>query len=425
MGNRLSIACMGTAADQEEEEKKLGTGIWDEVSSGRINYGMRRRGAPEDELIIEQQALAMALHHQQKAQMRKLQRSLSQQEFRSNSNPSPLIPSTRIQDRILESIDEGKLSCADNGSNFEFKRSSSARPRRGNDAVLKPQELLHGTNGTKKGAVHLMAVGVDSLETKDIVLVHGAGMGAWCWYKSLALLQDSGLEPVAIDLAGSGRHSADPNEVATLEQYAEPLLALLKLKAASNSKVILVGHDIGGVCISLAMEKFPNQIAKAVFVTAAMLTDGQRAFDLLAVQQEKNADNFMPEPNSCTYGNGMPSPPTAFKLDKSTLRSLFFNATTSKDIALAEVSMRPVPFGPLMEKLVLTAENYGSVRRFFVETTHDQALLPTAQKSIIKQNPPEKVFTLKGSDHCPFFSKTLSLHKVFLEVAQLNSNRLT
>ncbi len=147
MGNRLSIACMGTAADQEE--KKLDTGIWDEVSSGRINYGMRRRGAPEDELIIEQQALAMALHHQQKAQMRKLQRSLSQQEFRSNSNPSPLIPSTRIQDRTLESIDEGKLSCGDNGSNFEFKRSSSARPRRGNDAVLKPQELLNGTNGTK------------------------------------------------------------------------------------------------------------------------------------------------------------------------------------------------------------------------------------------------------------------------------------
>ncbi len=78
-----------------------------------------------------------------------------------------------------------------------------------------------------------------------------------------------------------------------------------------------------------------------------------------------------------------------------------------------------------MEKLVLTAENYGSVRRFFVETTHDQALLQTAQKSIIKLNPPEKVFTLKGSDHCPFFSKTLSLHKVFLEVAQLSSNRLT
>ncbi len=53
-----------------------------------------------------------------------------------------------------------------------------------------------------------------------------------------------------------------------------------------------MGHDIGGVCISLAMEKFPNQIAKAVFVTAAMLTDGQRAFDLLAVQQVRNVFFF-------------------------------------------------------------------------------------------------------------------------------------
>jgi hypothetical protein len=40
------------------------------------------------------------------------------------------------------------------------------------------------------------------------------------------------------------------------------------------------------------MEKFPNQIAKAVFVTAAMLTDGQRTFDLLAVQQVRNAFFF-------------------------------------------------------------------------------------------------------------------------------------
>jgi len=179
MGNRLSIACMGTAADQEEEEeKKLGTGIWDEVSSGRINYGMRRRGAPEDELIIEQQALAMALHHQQKAQMRKLQRSLSQQEFRSNSNPSPLIPSTRIQDRTLESIDEGKLSCGDNGSNFEFKRSSSARPRRRNDAVLKPQELLNGTNGTK--AIKL-SLSLPSLATcRSLQLSKESNMNSCC-----------------------------------------------------------------------------------------------------------------------------------------------------------------------------------------------------------------------------------------------------
>ncbi|XP_020531521.1 uncharacterized protein LOC110008439 [Amborella trichopoda] len=35
-------------------------------------------------------------------------------------------------------------------------------------------------------------------------------------------------------------------------------------------KVILVGHDFGGACISYAMEAFPQKVAKAVFVAAAM-----------------------------------------------------------------------------------------------------------------------------------------------------------
>jgi hypothetical protein len=89
----------------------------------------------------------------------------------------------------------------------------------------------------QKGAVDVMGVATDLLETKDVVLEHAVRMGAWRWYKSLVLLQDSGLEPMVIDLAGSGRHSTDPNKITTLEQYVEPLLALLKLKAGSNSKV--------------------------------------------------------------------------------------------------------------------------------------------------------------------------------------------
>ncbi len=83
--------------------------------------------------------------------------------------------------------------------------------------------------------------------------------------------------------------------------------------------------------------------------------------------------------------------------------------------------MRPIPFAPAMEKITLTPENYGRVRRFFIETTDDQALSPAAQQNIITQNPPQQVFSLKGSDHSPFFSKPQSLHKIFLEIAQLEA----
>jgi len=90
-----------------------------------------------------------------------------------------------------------------------------------------------------------------------------------------------------------------------------------------------------------------------------------------------------------------------------------------QDVALAMVSMRPIPFSPAMEKIELSAENYGSVRRFFIETTEDQALPPDLQRNIINQNPPEQVFSLRGSDHSPFFSKPQSLHKLLLDIAMI------
>ena len=49
-------------------------------------------------------------------------------------------------------------------------------------------------------------------------------------------------------------------------------------------QVILVGHDFGGACLSYAMELFPFKIAKAVFVAAAMLANGQSILDMFAQQ---------------------------------------------------------------------------------------------------------------------------------------------
>ncbi|GMN75579.1 hypothetical protein TIFTF001_056325, partial [Ficus carica] len=67
------------------------------------------------------------------------------------------------------------------------------------------------------------------------VLVHGTCHGAWCWYKVAAQLKSTGHKVTALDLATSGIH---PN--------------------------------MGGVCISLAMERFPRKISVAVFATAFM-----------------------------------------------------------------------------------------------------------------------------------------------------------
>lgn len=68
------------------------------------------------------------------------------------------------------------------------------------------------------------------------MLVHGGGFGAWCWYKTIALLQDAGFKVNAIDLTGSGINSFDTNNITSLSQYVKPLTNLLE-KLGDTDKV--------------------------------------------------------------------------------------------------------------------------------------------------------------------------------------------
>jgi pimeloyl-ACP methyl ester carboxylesterase len=92
------------------------------------------------------------------------------------------------------------------------------------------------TTTLTKGMLLKQDLNTKDLETNIIVLVHGGGFGAWCWYKTIALLEDSGFRVNAIDLTGSGIHSYDTNKISSLTQYAEPLTSYLK-SLGDNEKV--------------------------------------------------------------------------------------------------------------------------------------------------------------------------------------------
>ncbi|KAL9382423.1 hypothetical protein Peur_025458 [Populus x canadensis] len=258
---------------------------------------------------------------------------------------------------------------------------------------------------------------LENINVKKFVLVHGEGFGAWCWYKTIALLEEAGLVPIAIDLTGSGIDLADTNSVTTLAEYSKPLISYLE-NLPEDEQVFLVGHSSGGACVSYALEHFPKKISKAIFLCATMVSDGQRPFDVFA-EELGSAERFMQESQFLIYGNGKDKPPTAFMFEKQQMKGLYFNQSPTKDVALAMVSMRPIPLGPIMEKLSLSPEKYGTGRRFFIQTLDDRALSPDVQEKLVRDNPPERVFKIKGSDHCPFFSKPQSLHKMLLEIAQI------
>ncbi|KAJ3681434.1 hypothetical protein LUZ60_015923 [Juncus effusus] len=356
MGNGL--ACM------PGKEKKTNNRSRRNPTSGLGSW--RKRGVLEEDELLHRQALAMARQH------------LSQ----------------RFEGSMSRRVDGSMSRRVGGGGN------GSVSSRRHNLPDSVKQTII-----------------LENLETKKVVLVHGEGFGAWCWYKTMSMLDEAGLEPVSLDLTGSGIDTTDPNSVKTLEEYSKPLVNYLNA-LGDGEKVILVGHSCGGASISYAMEKLPNKISKAVFLTATMVSDGQRPFDVFSGELA-SADVFLQESQFLVYGNGKDKPATGLVFDKQQIKALYFNQTPPKDIALATVSMRPIPLAPIMEKLSLTSENYGSVRRFYIQTLEDYMLSPDVQEKLVRESSPHGVFKIKGGDHCPFFSKPQALHKILVEIAQM------
>ena len=54
-----------------------------------------------------------------------------------------------------------------------------------------------------------------------------------------------------------------------MHEYSQPLLEMMAT-LPPNEKVILVGHSLGGLNLAVAMEKFPEKVSVAVFLTAFM-----------------------------------------------------------------------------------------------------------------------------------------------------------
>ncbi|KAM0825722.1 hypothetical protein ACQ4PT_069357 [Festuca glaucescens] len=73
-----------------------------------------------------------------------------------------------------------------------------------------------------------MAAGGDATEIKEhFVLVHGAGHGAWCWFRLLPLLRGHGHRVSCVDLAGAAGSRVDPGTVRSFDEYTAPLVDLL------------------------------------------------------------------------------------------------------------------------------------------------------------------------------------------------------
>ncbi|KAH9314091.1 hypothetical protein KI387_022718, partial [Taxus chinensis] len=244
-----------------------------------------------------------------------------------------------------------------------------------------------------------MGTGKSSGVNFHFVLVHGACLGGWCWYKVADILTSAGHTVSSLDMAGGGIHPAIADTVLSLQDYNRPLTDFFSA-LPSQDKVILVGHSAGGFNLSLAMEQFPCKISAAVFVSAFMPLSGTTFSDDLN-QVLSRIGNFG---DSIFYNaNGEDNPPTSVTLGKKFCKEFLLQNTPSSDIMLTESLGRRFPLW--QEAISYSDESYGSVRRAYVVAKEDKLIVEELQRKIVADNPPQMVYEIEGSDHCTFFSK--------------------
>jgi pimeloyl-ACP methyl ester carboxylesterase len=87
---------------------------------------------------------------------------------------------------------------------------------------------------------------------KTVVLVHGAWHGAWCWEKVTPLLDDAGIDHVAVELP----FTSFEDDVATTRKAIDDVAG----------PVVLCGHSYGGAVITAAGHQ-PN-VERLVYLAA-------------------------------------------------------------------------------------------------------------------------------------------------------------
>ncbi|TQD95856.1 hypothetical protein C1H46_018494 [Malus baccata] len=247
---------------------------------------------------------------------------------------------------------------------------------------------------------------------KHFVLIHGACHGAWSWYKVATLLKNSGHNVTALDLGASGINPIQVQQLPSLSEYVEPLTKLM-VSLPPNEKVILVAHSFGGAVISIFMERFPRKIAAAVYVTGVM-SGPTLNFSTINQEIRKRLDYL---DSQFRYDNGTNNPATSFLFGPKVMATSLYQLSPPQDLTLALSLVRFIPRYNY-DVIKLTEEKYRAVPRVFIVSGQDHAIVLDVQNYMIKNNPPNEVKMINGSDHMVMLSKPVELFFHLQDIAE-------
>jgi pimeloyl-ACP methyl ester carboxylesterase len=237
----------------------------------------------------------------------------------------------------------------------------------------------------------------------NFVLVHGAWHWGACYQKLAHELLLRGHNVAMPDLATHGFDTTPVGTVADMAQYTASARAVIE---ASSEKVFLVGHSMGGATCTYLGEQMPGKIAALVYLTAFLVPDGKTPNELIM------SPEYIGNPAAAELYQLLAPGASGLNFDMTKpdlAKAAFYGDCSAQDIAIAAQNLQPVqPFVPFVTPSATTAENFGRLRRVYIECTEDKAIPIDIQRQMQQAVPGSEVLTMQTS-HSPFFSQPAAL----------------
>ncbi len=184
----------------------------------------------------------------------------------------------------------------------------------------------------------------------NILLVHGAWHGGWCWKRVARILRAAGHEVFTPTLTGLGEREHLLNADVRLDTHIQDVLGVLNYEDLRD--VVLVGHSYGGMVIAGVAERAAERLAHLVYLDAFVPGDGQSLADfqppeVLAMFHEKTR----------TEGDGYKLPSFPAEV---------FGVTNEDDLAWVKPRLNPHPLKTKLDAVRLTNPKAAEIPRTYI-----------------------------------------------------------
>jgi pimeloyl-ACP methyl ester carboxylesterase len=208
----------------------------------------------------------------------------------------------------------------------------------------------------------------------DVVLIHGAWHGAWCWKTVVDELDRLGISSVAPDLPLTGL----ADDAATARAAID----------AAGPGAIVVGHSYGGIVISEAAAG-ADSVGRLVYLAAFMTTPDEDELSIL------NA-------HGSPIGSALVVGAHGTEVDPARAPALFYGDCDAPAAAAAVAQLRPMRGGGR-----LTGEPaWRTISSTYVVCTADAVLPVAAQREMARR---ADAVVEWPTDHSPFLTRPADL----------------